>query len=157
MPVTEPFNLHRNSHVNERRDDSFDSDLLKLDAVKFHYEVQAYVGETTSMPWVSQMWATLHEDGKFMLHSGGDPLNHGAAFEDLRNKESVTLSESLWQLAGIVRDNNSKDIQLEAFFDFQDVFAGLGIRLVRENEIQIDLHEFERERELPGYNRQVRT
>ena len=37
------------------------------------------------------------------------------------------------------------------------MFAGLGIRLIRNNELQLDVHEFERERDLPGYNRQVRT
>lgn len=42
------------------------------------------------------MWATLHEDGKLMLHSGEDPLNQDAVPGDFLNEESTSVSDSLW-------------------------------------------------------------
>ena len=97
VPSSLPFQLqHDDMQARHERQDSNESAMLKLDAVKLHYEVHAYVGEMTTMPWLSPMWITLLEDGKFMLHSGEDPLNNSVVSNFLSDMDNVTISDSLW-------------------------------------------------------------
>lgn len=112
--------------------------MEKSDIVKYHAKLMAYVGEKTESPWFRVMWATLLEDGKFLVHSGQDPLAADQLTEVI-NRTDVLMSENLWDLAGIVRDNNSTNCKLEAYLNFRDLFGGLGVRLIRAHEIQLDV------------------
>ena len=133
VPASSPMILARDD-MHAREPHHLDESDDKTDYVLLHQQVQAYVGQPVESPWFSEMWATLQQDGKLLLHSGEDPLIEQS------HKGNENIRDNLWSFASIVRDNNSPNCKLEAAIDMQNLFSGFGVRLVRDNEIRIDIH-----------------
>lgn len=91
------------------------------------------------------MWVTLQSDGKLLLHKGDkDPLEP----VQLHPKQK-TYSNNLWKYCNVLRHQEST---LEACVDFSCLFPGIGVILVQDKEIQINISKVERERDWPGYD-----
>lgn len=109
--------------------------------VNMHHKVECYVGEPTKVarPQLTTMWATLFNDGQFYIHEGQDPLEHA----DTSGYKPKTFALS--DLANITRYNNSKECKLKAYLNFGDLFAGLSVQSISDDELQLNVHAVDRE------------